>query len=169
MAKKKQQKHSFHWTKQRKQIADLANQGKEFAEIISLGYGKDATSKVLRALKRGVKVPEHIADDEVIEAEDPGGSGGGGGNGSGDGKAKPLIGGSAPKTAPIVFRLGQREITLDPMELHNQYRYYLDLSKKNGGITETFSEVLTLSMQVLWVLHQNIPMTENMLKAVFAK
>jgi hypothetical protein len=151
-------KKTFHWTKHRKEIADLANQGKEFMEIIALGYGKNATSIVMNALKRGVKVPEHIEEGERIPEDE-----------TGEAKGKPLISGSSPKSAPIIFKLGQKEIVLDPLELHNQYRYFLDLSKRNGGITETFSEVLTLGMQVLWVLHQDIPMTENMLKAVFSK
>lgn len=169
LKKKKKQIHSFHWTRQRKQIADLAAQGKKFEEIVTLGYGKDATSKTLAALKRGVQVPEHIADDEIIEAEDPGHGGGGTDRGRDSTKGQPLVAASSPKTAPIVFRFAQKEIILDPLELHTQYRYYEDLARRNGGFPETFSQVLTLGMKVLWVLHQDVPMDTDILKAVFSK
>lgn len=121
----------------------------------------------------GVKAIEGEPGDKKEAKEEEKGKGEAGKkdkkNGQTPEKVRALIGAAGPKTSPIIFRLGQKEIVLDPMELHNQYRYYLDLSRRNGGITETFSEVLTLGMQVLWVLHQDIPMSENMLKAIFSK
>jgi hypothetical protein len=163
LAKKKAQRRQntrLVWTQPRKEIADLVAQGKGFMEIVSLGYSKTMTSVVMNALKKGETPAE---PDET----DPAGQGNGDGNGKDN--AKPLISTASSKSAPIIFRLGQKEIVLDPMELYNQHRYYLDLCRRNGGITETFSEVLTLGMQVLWALHQDVPMTENMLKAIFSK
>lgn len=145
MAKKKDE---ITWTEKRKEVADLAAQGKGFMEIVSLGYSKDMTSKVLNALKK---------DNEPVEPPR-------GGSGAGD---KPMVTVVGPKIAPIVFRVDQKQIVLDPLELNTQYRYYAELVRRDGGITEAFSQVLTLAMQVLWVLHQDIPLTENMLKAIF--
>ena len=142
MAKKKDE---ITWTEKRKEIVDLAAQGKAFMEIVSLGYSKDMTSKVLNALKKG---------------QNPAG-------GDGSGGEKPMVTVVGPKISPIVFRVDQKQIVLDPLELNTQYRYYADLVRRDGGITEAFSQVLTLGMQVLWVLHQEIPLTENMLKAIF--
>jgi hypothetical protein len=170
-------KKQFTWTETRREIADLAAQGKEFMEIIALGYSKDTTSKVLRKLRRDQKAKE------LADGGNPGAGGNEDGNGHGEsdekdgekegkegqlpGRSKPLVAATSPRTAPIIFRLGQKEIVLDPLELHAQYRYYLDLARRDGGITESFSEVLTLGIQVLWALHQEVPMTPNMLKAIF--
>jgi hypothetical protein len=162
-------KKQFTWTETRREIADLAAQGKEFMEIIALGYSKDTTSKVLRKLRRDQKA------EELANGENPGEEGESdekdgekeGKEGQLPGRSKPLVAATSPKTAPIIFRLGQKEIVLDPLELHAQYRYYIDLARRDGGITESFSEVLTLGIQVLWALHQEVPMTPNMLKAIF--
>jgi len=146
-------KSKIVWTDLRREIAELAAQGKEFNEIIALGYSKNTTSIVLNALKDGQKPKPKDSGTEDGDGTDAG--------------TKPLVAVVGPKTAPIIFSFEQKKISLDPLELHAQYRYYCDLAKRDGGITESFSEVLTLGMQVLWVLHQNIPMTPNMLKAVF--
>jgi hypothetical protein len=146
-------KKQFTWTEKRKQIADLAGQGKRFMEIIAMGYSLDMTSKVIKALKNGQKPPE-VTEVEGAKDKTPE-------------REKPLVAVTAPKIAPIVFRIDQKQIVLDPLELNAQYRYYIDLAKKDGGITDSFSEVLTLGIQVLWVLHQDIPLTQNMLKAIF--
>jgi hypothetical protein len=144
---------SFTWTEKRIEIAKLVAQGKEFMDIVGLGYSLDMTSKVVNVLKTGEKPPE-----EGVEAEKDDRSKDAG---------KPLITVTGPKTAPIIFFLEQKKIALDPLELHAQYRYYTDLAGRDGGITESFSEVLTLGMQVLWVLHQNIPLKKEMLKVIF--
>lgn len=136
------------WTEKQREVAALAEQGKTFQELIDLGYSLNMTSRVLNALKEGQK-PE-------LEVEDPG-----------SGSDKPLVAVTGPKSAPIMYRIDQKQISLDPLELNKQYSYYSDLTKKDGGISNSFSQVLTLSMQVLWVLLQDIPKDENMLKAIF--
>lgn len=148
-------------------------------EIIAAGFSNGMTGLVMNALKKGERPPELAEEETPVEKPDDPEDGEAkepGGNGKKEakekdtsGKPRDLISGSVPKSSPIRFAFAQKEILLDPLELHTQYRYYLDLSKRNGGITETFSEVLTLAMQVLWFLHQDIPVTENMLKAVFSK
>lgn len=144
---------SFTWTEKRIEIAKLVAEGKTFMEIVGLGYSLNTTSKVVNALKAGENPP-----GAEVAAEVAGGSKEAG---------KPLVTVTGPKTAPIVFFLEQKKIALDPLELHAQYRYYTDLMSRDGGYTESFSEVLTLGMQVLWVLHQNIPLKPEMLKAIF--
>ena len=137
------------WTQKQREVAALADQSKTFQEITDLGYSLNMTSRVLNALKEGQK-PE-------LEVEAPG-------TGS---ESRPLVAVAGPKSAPIMFRIDQKQIALDPLELHRQYGYYLALTKKDGETAYSFSEVLTLAMQVLWVLHQEIPVTENMLRALF--
>jgi hypothetical protein len=146
-------KKPFTWTDKRIEIAKLLAEGKEFMEIVKLGYSLDMTSKVVKALKAGENAPGVEVAEEVADRSKEDG--------------KPLVIVTAPKTAPIVFFFEQKKIALDPLELHAQYRYYSDLASRNGGITESFSEVLTLGMQVLWVLNQNIPLNPEMLKAIF--
>jgi hypothetical protein len=160
------------WTDKQREVAELIGQGKTFAEIHALGYSKRMINRVSTALKGGQQ-PTSI-EAEAVETETIVGTANaktdkGKGDAKGDAKDKPLVSIAGSKGSPIVFWVEQKKIIIDPFELHNQYRYYLDLARKNGGISETFSEVLTLGMQVLWVLHQDIPMTENMLKAVFSK
>jgi hypothetical protein len=180
-------KTPFRWTVPRQEVADLVAQGKSFMEIVAEGYSNTMTSMVMNELNRAKRAAKAIEDETAEEPEDGVKAKEEGTeekeeekekekadkkdkkNGETPEKVRALIGTAGPKTSPILFRLGQKEIVLDPMELHNQYRYYLDLARRNGGITETFSEVLTLGMQVLWVLHQDIPMSENMLKAIFSK
>jgi hypothetical protein len=155
------------WTDKQREVAELIGQGKTFAEIHALGYSKRMINRVSTALKSGQQPTpvetETIVSTESVETDK------GKGDARSSSKDKPLVSIAGSKGSPIVFWVEQKKIIIDPFELHNQYRYYLDLARKNGGISETFSEVLTLGMQVLWVLHQDIPMTENMLKAVFSK
>jgi hypothetical protein len=154
-------KTAFTWTEKRIELAKLVAEGKEFMEIVDLGYSLNMTSKVVNALKAGEKPPgAEVAGEVAVEGDE----------GKGDKSkeaGKPLVTVTGPKTSPIVFFFEQKKIALDPFELHAQYRYFTDLANRNGGITESFSEVLTLGMQVLWVLHQNIPLKTEMLKAVF--
>ena len=147
------------WTKKRKKIAALSAQGKTFMQIVALGYSKDMTSKVLTALKAGQQPPER--KKQVSEEGEPGDEDN---HQEGD---KSLVSVTGSKGSPIVFWLEQKKIALDPFELHKQYSYYTALANKNGGITNSFSQVLTLAMQVLWILLQDIPKDENMLKAIF--
>jgi hypothetical protein len=155
------------WTDKQREVAELIGQGKTFAEIHALGYSKRMINRVSTALKGGQQPPpvetKAVETETIVETDK------GKGDAKGNTKDKPLVSIAGSKGSPIVFWVEQKKIIIDPFELHNQDRYYLDLARKNGGINETFSEVLTLGMQVLWVLHQDIPMTENMLKAVFSK
>lgn len=136
------------WTQKQREVVELAEQGKTFQEITDSGYSLNMTSRVLNALKEGQK-PE-------LEVEE-----------SGSGSDKPLVAVTGPKSAPIMYRIDQKQIALDPLELNRQYGYYLDLTKKDGETVYSFSQVLTLAMQTLWALHQEIPWTENMLRALF--
>jgi hypothetical protein len=141
-------KAKLTWTEKQREIAQLANQGKTFLEITGLGYSKNMTSRVLTALKEGQK-PELEEKSE----------------GAGDG-ARPLVAVAGSKGAPIIFRVASREISLDPLELNRQYGYYADLAKDNNfGLS--FSEILTVGIQLVWIMMQDIPLTENMLRAIF--
>jgi hypothetical protein len=153
------------WTDRQREIADLVGQGKTYQQIIDLGYSKHMTSRVINALRKGIKPPEV----ELNGANEGGGNGGGTGQEDGvkSDKTKPFVQAVGPKTAPIVFSVEQKKIPLDPIELHRQYSYYLDIANKDGGIINSFSQVQTVAMQVLWVLLQNIPKDENMLRAIF--
>ena len=96
--------------------------------------------------------PEGVKKGEPKEEKPPG--------------TKSLVSVSAPKSGAIVFRLEKRDIPLDPLELNTQYRYYSDLCK-NDHMKHSFSEVLTMGMQLVWVFNQDIPITENFLRAIF--
>jgi hypothetical protein len=160
MAKGK--KKELSWTDKQRQIADLIAQGKGFTEITKMGYSLHMTSRVATALKEGKKPP---ARQELAK----GGNGAGGGSESnliGDGSPKELIEIRGPSTAPIVFKIDRKEIHLDPLELDRQYGYYADLAKKDGLI-HTFSEIQTFGVQLIWILMQDIPLTENVLRAIF--
>jgi hypothetical protein len=146
-------KSKITWTDKRREIAELAGQGKEFMEITALGYSKNMTSIVLNALKDGQK--------QELEQESKGG-----GTEGGSGIKRELVGTATPKSAPILFRLGLKEIVLDPLELNRQYSYYEDLARKDG-LGYSFSEVLTIGIQLVWIMKQDIPITENMLRAIF--
>jgi hypothetical protein len=150
----KPKKKQISWTPKQREIAELVEQGKEFAEIIAQGYSKHMTSRVMAALKEGLNPPV--------------GEGGTTGEGGTAGTRK-LISASAPKQAPIMFAVANKQIALDPLELYRAYRYYEDLTKKNedGDKPYAFSEVLTMGVQLVWCLRQDIPITENFLKALF--
>ena len=145
------------WTDKQREIYKLLGEGKEFKEITDQGYTKNMVSRVKTALAEGQKpVLEPEKDLEL----------------KGSGTTKDLVGLAAPKSAPIVFKLGRQEIALDPLELYRQYRYYEDLARKDGkdgkdSLGYSFSQVLTLGMQLIWILKQDIPITENMLTAIF--
>jgi len=147
------------WTKKRKKVAALAAEGKTFMEIVAKGYSKDMTHKVLKALKAGQEPPQ--PKPKPSEEGDPS-------NGDNPpGGEKDLVAVAGSKGSPIVFWVEQKKIALDPFELHKQYGWYSSIANKDGGISNSFSEVLTLAMQVLWVLLQDIPKDENMLTAIF--
>jgi hypothetical protein len=145
-------KSKLTWTDKQREIAELAGQNKTFVEITDLGYSKNMTSRVLTALKEGQK-PEPKPEPGTPGTE-PGGA------------AKPLVSGAAPKVSPIIFRVASREISLDPLELNRQYQYYLDLAK-DDGMNYSFSEILTIGIQLVWVMSQDIPITANLLTALF--
>lgn len=149
--KKKQQ---ISWTPKQRDIADLAEQGKGFTEIVNMGYSKHMTSRVFAALKEGNKPPPEEGGTEQKDGTEG---------------TRSLISTSVPRQAPIIFRVANREIVLDPLELYRQYSYYEDIMRKDGdgGKPYPFSEVLTMGIQVIWLLKQNIPITENMLRALF--
>lgn len=163
-------KTPFVWTDKRKEVAKLFAEGKEFMAIVNLGYSLDMTSKVAKALKTGhdpLEVPVE-AGVEGNDKEEKASKEKEGGKGAGDEvKGKQLVSVTGVKGSPIVFWVEQKKISLDPFELHKQYSYYTNIAARNGGITNSFSEVQTLAMQVLWVLLQDIPKDENMLKAIF--
>jgi hypothetical protein len=140
------------WTDKERAIADLTAQGKEFMEIVALGYSKSMVSRVVNALKEGQK-PEMklgVEKDRTIEDE----------------TRRPLVMVTGPKTAPIIFKLDRKDIVLDPLELMKQYRYYTEIVKKDG-FTESFSEVLTIAVKLLWTSLLDIPITEDLLNAIF--
>jgi len=156
-------KKKLSWTDKQRQVADLVQQGKSFTEITGLGYSLHMTSRVATAIKEGKKPPPR---QEVEKTGKDGGNGAGGGNGGGGGSPQDLVAITGPKTAPIIFRIDRREIHLDPLELHRQYDYYADLAGKND-MSQTFSQIQTFGVQLIWILMQDIPLTENLLRAIF--
>lgn len=138
------------WTDKQREIAQLLGAGKEFKEITDQGYTKNMVSRVKTALAEGQK-PE-LGKKEGLE--------------QGSKTTQDLIGLTVPKSAPIIFKLDRKDIVLDPLELMKQYRYYADLAKKDN-LNYSFSEVLTMGIQLVWILKQDIPLTENMLTAIF--
>jgi hypothetical protein len=135
------------WTDKQKEIAKLVDEGKTFTDIINAGYSKHMTSRVLAALKAGQKPEPEPGHDET-------------------GTSKGLLGITGPKNAPITFKVASKEITLDPLELYNQYRFYESLARQDG-LSYSFSEVLTMGIQLIWMMKQDIPLTENMMRAIF--
>jgi hypothetical protein len=150
----KTKKKQVSWTPKQREIAALFEEGKEFSEIVDMGYSKHMTSRVMTALKEGLKPPARE---------------GGTNNGGGTPGTKALISATAPRGAPILFRVANKEIALDPLELYQAYRYYEDLIRKSedGDKPYSFTEVLTMGMQMIWCLKQDIPITPNFLRALF--
>lgn len=144
---------SLTWTDKQRAIAGLADQGKEFLEIVDLGFSKTMASRVLRALKAGQKPTLKPEGGVETETETKG-------------ETKPLVAVAGPKSAPIIYRIDQKQIALDPLELNRQYSFYADLIKDNDDMKYSFSEVLTIGIQIVWFLQQDIPHTENMLRAL---
>jgi hypothetical protein len=143
------------WTDKQRKIFQLLEEGKEFKAITDLGYSLNMVSRVKTARNEGQK-PD-LEDDQN--------------DGKGGTPKKPsgpldLVAIGAGKSSPIVFRLDKKEIVLDPLELMKQYRYYSDITKKDG-FTESFSEVLTIAVKLLWISLLDIPITQDFLNAIF--
>lgn len=145
------------WTDRTREVATLLQQGKEFMAVVGLGYSKNMVSRVKTALDAGQSPAE--------PSENPDGDGIEPGSSTGN---QQLMGVKRPaKGAPISFKVGTEEILLDPIELYHSYRFYRDLKNKNGGISNSYSECLTYGMQLIWLLCQDIDITENMMRAIF--
>lgn len=147
MAKKGQ----LEWTEKQREIYRLLKDGKEFMAVVAMGYSLFIVSKVKNAIAAGQK-------PEAKEGNDGDRSGG----------PQDLIGVKSPKSPVILFSVDKKEISLDPLELNTQYRYYLDLAKKDN-LGYSFSQVLTIGMQIVWILTQDIPLTENMILGILYK
>lgn len=143
-------KGELHWTDKQRKVAQLLADGKNYDEIVAVGFSGTMYSRVKKALDKGQKPKEKAK----VKVESEGGNG-----------VHELVGVKAPKTA-ITFNIEQKKIDLDPLELSKQYRYYQELAKDDrlGGVS--FSEMLTYGMQVVWLLLQDIPLTEKMVNAV---
>jgi len=63
----------------------------------------------------------------------------------------PIVGVEARKPAPVIFRLGEAEITIDPQKLYECYQLYLDINAKTG-IKDDFSTCLLDSAGLMWRL-----------------
>lgn len=149
----------LEWTPKQTEVYRLLIQPIEFKDIIAKGFTKNMVSRVKGAIQEGQK-PE----GELEPGVEPGGNG----SKSKGGTNQPLITVAGPaRASPIVFKVGQQQIILDPLELYRQYSYYADLGKKDG-LNYSFSEVLTIGMQLVWMLQQDIPLTENMLTAILS-
>jgi hypothetical protein len=136
----------LRWTPKQREIAQCFEEGKEFKDIIAQGYTKNMASRVKTALGEGQKPETELKGSKTSQS---------------------LIGVSGPKSStPIGFKIGTKEIVLDPLELMKQYRYYTEIVKKDG-FTESFSEVLTIAVKMLWTSLLDIPITEDLLNAIF--
>jgi len=62
----------------------------------------------------------------------------------------------AKKPAPIVFRLGEAEISLEPQKLYESYQLYLDINAKTG-IEQDFSTCIVQAVGLLWRLLALVP------------
>jgi hypothetical protein len=136
------------WTDKQREIYKLLEEGKEFRAITDLGYTRNMVSRVKAAREAGQK-PEPLEEDPASSRTN-----------------QNLIAVTGPKGSPISFKVGTKEIVLDPLELIKQHRYYLDLAKKDGNLGYSFSEVLSLGIQIVWILTQDIPLTENMIVGI---
>lgn len=141
----------LRWTDKQKEIAQLLQEGKPFKDIIALGYTKSLVSKVRNALGMAYN-PE--PKPKTSENQEPGDNG-----------KRNLVGLKAPKSSPILFTINKKEIALDPLELNTQYRFYQDIAKRDG-MSYSFSEVQTIGIQLVWMLMQDIPLTENMVMGI---
>jgi hypothetical protein len=141
------------WTDKQREIFNLLEEGKEFRAITDLGYTRNMVSRVKAAREDGQK-PEPLKEDpdssRTKQSSGP----------------LDLVAVGSGKSSPIVFRLDKKEIVLDPLELMKQYRYYTEIVKKDG-FTESFSEVLTIAVKLLWTSLLDIPITEDLLNAIF--
>lgn len=147
-------KGKLRWTDKQKEVAQLITEGKEFNDIVASGYSLHMVSKVKAALAKGQSPGQNGEGEAEIKSES------GGGNGK-----QNLVSVKAPKSSPIVFTINKKEIALDPLELNTQYRYYQDLTKRDG-MSYSFSEIQTIGIQLVWILTQDIPLTENMISGI---
>ena len=147
-------KGKLRWTDKQKEVAQLITEGKEFNDIVASGYSPHMASKVKTALAKGQSPGQKEEEEAEIKS----------GSGNGNGK-QGLVGIKVPKSSPIVFTINKKEIALDPLELNTQYRYYQDLTKRDG-MSYSFSEIQTIGIQVVWILTQDIPLTENMISGI---
>jgi hypothetical protein len=135
------------WTDKQREIFKLLEERKEFRAITDLGYTRNMVSRVKAAREDGQK-------PEPLEGS------------AGSGTIQNLITVAGPKGSPIRFTVGTKEIVLDPLELMKQHRYYMEIVKKDG-FTESFSEVLTIAIKLLWTSLLDIPVTQDLLNAIF--
>jgi hypothetical protein len=153
------------WTEKQREVAALLASGKSFMEVVNAGYSLSMVHRVSHALNEGQK-PTPL--DQLKDGEsDPGG--GSNEQGESDKNAKggrPLVAVVGPRSAPITFRVDSKQISIDPLELHRQYGLYADLAKDNS-FTLSFSQLQTIGIQIAWVMLQDIPITENFLRALF--
>jgi len=63
----------------------------------------------------------------------------------------PIVGVEARKPAPVIFRLGEAQITIDPQKLYECYQLYLDINARTG-IQDEFSSCLLDGVGFLWRL-----------------
>jgi len=144
------QKKGIVWTDKQREIARLMSEGKTHSQLRQAGFYPNLIQKVKRALEQGSVPP---SDEEAATKEEE------------QNRSQKLVSVKAPSPSPIVFRLDKKEIALDPIQLNRQYGYYEDIIKKDG-LTNTFSEVQTIGIQLVWLLMQDIPLSENMINGI---
>jgi len=148
------QKKGIVWTDKQREIARLMAEGKTHSQLRQAGFYPNLIQKVKRALEQGGVPPseeEALAKAAAKEEEQK--------------SSQKLVSVKSPSPSPIVFRLDKKEIALDPIQLNKQYGYYEDIIKKDG-LTNTFSEVQTIGIQLVWLLMQDIPLSENMISGI---
>ncbi len=79
-------KVNLTWTDLQKQIANAAEEGKTFDELVEAGFSKSVVSKVLNAIKAGQKLPDR--EEPRTENREPKG-----------GKREPKGGGQEPRSS----------------------------------------------------------------------
>jgi len=144
------QKKGIVWTDKQREIARLMAESKTHSQLRQAGFYPNLIQKVKRALEQGSVPP---SEEEAVAKEEEQKS------------SQKLVSVKSPSPSPIVFRLDKKEIALDPIQLNKQYGYYEDIIKKDG-LTNSFSEVQTIGIQLVWLLMQDIPLSENMINGI---